>query len=60
MTLKGLPRNAPWHCLKKIEDCGEDGVDNVTGQKDDYVVVVKTCCCFDLCIRILAYGASSE
>ena len=44
--------------FKKIEDCGEDGVDNVTGQKDDYAVVVKTCRCFDLCITFVACGTS--
>ena len=44
--------------LLRIEGCGEDGVDNVTGQKDDYVVVVKTCCCFDLSMRFVACGAS--
>jgi hypothetical protein len=26
----------------------EDGVDNVTGQQDDYAVMVKTCCHFGL------------
>ena len=25
--------------FQKIEDCGEDGVDNVTGHQDDYAVV---------------------
>ena len=44
--------------FKKDEDCGEDGVDTVTGQQDDYVVVVKSCCHFDLCIRFVASGAS--
>jgi hypothetical protein len=45
--------------FQKIDDCGEDGVDNVTGQQDDYVVVVvKTCCRFDLCIRFVACGTS--
>ena len=58
MTLKVLPRKMPWHCLKKVEDCGEDGADNVTGQEDDYVVVVKTCPFCDLCIRFVACGTS--
>jgi hypothetical protein len=30
----------------------------VTGQQDDYLVVVKTCCHFDLCIRFVACGAT--
>ena len=54
--MKGLPRNMPWHCLKKIEDYGEDGIDNVTGHQDDYAVVVNNCCHFDLCIRFVACG----
>ena len=44
----------PFLCM----GCGEDGVDTVTGQQDDYVVVVKSCCHFDLCIRFVASGAS--
>jgi hypothetical protein len=44
--------------FQKIEDCGEDSVDNVTGHQNDYAVVVKTCCRFDLCIRFVACGAS--
>ena len=30
----------------------------MTGHQDDYAVVVKTCCRFDLCIRFVACGAS--
>ena len=30
----------------------------MTGQQDDYAVVVKTCHCFYLCIRFDACGAS--
>ena len=47
----------PWHCLKN-EDCGEDGVDNVTDWQDDFFVVLQTSCHFDLCIRFVACGAS--
>ena len=44
--------------VSKIEDCGEDGVDTLTGQKDENVVVVKNHHRFDLCIRFFACGTS--
>ena len=58
MTLRGSPRNVPWDCLNKIKSCGEDGVDNVAGRQNDYLVVVKTPYRFDLCVKFVACGAS--
>ena len=52
--IEGVTQKHAMALFKKIEDCGEYGVDNVTCQQDDYVVLVKTCFHFDLCIRFVA------
>ena len=56
--IEGVTQKCAMALFQKIEDCGEDGVDNVTGHQDDYALVVKTRCCIDLCIRFVACGAS--
>ena len=56
--IEGVTQKRAMALFKKIDDCGEDGVDNVTGHQDDYAVVVKTRRRFDLCIRFVACGAS--
>ena len=55
--IEGVTQKHVIALFKTIEGCGEDGVDNVTGQQDDYIIVVKTCCHFDLCIKFVACGA---
>ena len=55
--IEGVTQKRTMELFQKIDNCGEDGVDNVTGQQDDYAVVVKTHCHFDLCIRFVACSA---
>ena len=54
---EGATQKLAMALFKTIESCGEDGVDNVTGQQDNNIVVVRTCCHFDLCIKFVACDA---
>ena len=56
--IEGITQKRAMGLFKKIESCEEDGVDNVIGQQNDYIVVVKNPCCFDLCVKFIACGAS--